>query len=288
MKMRCSRVIEALGEVPSPDLLPSLLSQLNRNNDSIRIASLSALRAYNDPSVGESISRSYSGFKGEVQTAAQTLLMSRTSWATTWIRAVKQGSIAKDLIPPDAINGLRRLGDPALSSLVDEVWPEDTNSNEESSEEMDRLRALLSQGKTPDRHKGRELYLARCGACHSLHNEGDAIGPELTGYQRSDLHSLLLAITNPNAEIREGYENHMVRTSDGQILSGFIVDRDEHVVVLRPVGGQPVVLEESRIESMEDVGVSLMPPGLLMGMDEQSIVDLFSYIQAPQPLNLRN
>jgi hypothetical protein len=70
-------------------------------------------------------------------------------------------------------------------------------------------------------------------------------------------------------------------------LSGFIVDRDELVVVLRPVGGQPVVLEESRIESMEDVGVSLMPPRLLIGMDEQSIVDIFSYIQAPQPLNLR-
>ncbi|QXD25947.1 dehydrogenase [Opitutia bacterium ISCC 51] len=281
------RVIEALGEVPSPPLLPSLLSQLNRNNDSIRIASLSALRAYNDPSVGESISHSYSGFEGEVQTAAQTLLMSRTSWAITWIRAVKQGSIARDLIPTDAVNGLRRLGDPALSSLVDEIWPEDKNSNEEGAEEMDRLRAILSQGKTPDRHKGRELYLARCGACHTLHNEGGAIGPELTGYQRSDLHSLLLAITNPNAEIREGYENHLVRTSDGQILSGFIVDRDEHVVVLRPVGGQPVVLEESRIESMEDVGFSLMPSGLLMGMDEQSIVDIFSYIQAPQPLNLR-
>ena len=66
------RAIEALGEVPSPELLPSLLKQLNRNNDSIRIASLSALRAYNDPSVGESISRSYSGLAGEVQTASQT------------------------------------------------------------------------------------------------------------------------------------------------------------------------------------------------------------------------
>ena len=281
------RAIEALGEVPSPELLPSLLKQLNRNNDSIRIASLSALRAYNDPSVGESISRSYSGLAGEVQTASQTLLMSRPAWATTWIQSVKEGSIAKNLIPIDVVNGLRRLGDPSLSLLVGEIWPEDGNGNEEASEEMDRLRSILSLGKTPDRHKGRELYLARCGACHSLHNEGGAIGPELTGYQRSDLHSLLLAITNPNAEIREGYENHLVRTNDGQILSGFIVDRDELVVVLRPVGGQPVVLEESRIESMEDVGVSLMPPRLLIGMDEQSIVDIFSYIQAPQPLNLR-
>jgi putative heme-binding domain-containing protein len=123
--------------------------------------------------------------------------------------------------------------------------------------------------------------------CHILHNEGGEVGPELTGYQRGDLHSLLLAITNPNAEIREGFENHIVRTDDGQTLSGFIVDRDDHVVVLRPVGGQPIVLEESRIKSMEDAGVSLMPPGLLMGMDEQSIVDLFAYIQAPQPLNLK-
>jgi len=281
------RVIEALGEVPAAELLPSLISQLNRDSDSLHIVTLSALRAYNDPSVGKVVSSQYSQFSGEVQSAAQTLLMSRIEWATTWLEAIKDGTIALELIPVEAVNGLKRLGDASLNSLLDKLWPDSIESTADTSEEMNQLRQLLKSGENPDRHKGREMFLARCGVCHILHNEGGEVGPELTGYQRGDLHSLLLAITNPNAEIREGFENHIVRTDDGQTLSGFIVDRDDHVVVLRPVGGQPIVLEESRIKSMEDAGVSLMPPGLLMGMDEQSIVDLFAYIQAPQPLNLK-
>ena len=153
---------------------------------------------------------------------------------------------------------------------------------------MKKLRQLLGNAEESNRYEGREQYLARCGVCHTLHNEGGQTGPDLTRYQRDDLHSLLLAITNPNAEIREGFENYVVRTNDGQTLSGFIIDRDEHVVVLRPVGGQPIVLEESRIKSMDHAGVSLMPPELLGGMEDQALIDLFAYLQAPQSLNLRN
>jgi len=281
------RVIEALGEVPIPELLPSLLHQLDRNNDTLQMVSLSALRAYNDPSVGQVVTNKYPQLRTEVQSAAQTLLMSRKEWAMTWLNAIKDGSINGELIPINVVNSLKRLGDASLDSLINSIWTNTLISSEDSSDEMSALKKLLKSGSNPDRHRGRELYLARCGACHTLHNEGGAVGPELTGYQRSDLHSLLLAITNPNAEIREGFENYVVQTKDDQVISGFIIDRDEHVVVLRPVGGLPIVLEESRIKSMEDAGVSLMPPGLLMGMDEQSIIDLFSYIQAPQPLNLR-
>ena len=61
----------------------------------------------------------------------------------------------------------------------------------------------------------------------------------MTGYQRQDLQILLVAILRPNAEIREGYENYIVKTKDGQTLAGFIADQDEHVFGRRPAGGQP-------------------------------------------------
>ena len=285
--LELQRVIEALGEVPQVELLTTLLQQLDRGDESVRIAVLSSLRAYNDPRVGKAVVEAYPTLDGAVRSAAETLLMSRLGWTKLWMDAVAQGQISAEHFSVEAIDGLRRLGDQELLNQVNEIWPVESAVGMDESDEMERLRAILRSGLDPDRHQGRELYLVRCGACHILHNEGGAIGPELTHYQRGDLHSLLLAITNPSAEIREGYENVIVNTEDGQVLSGFVVDRDEHVIVLRPVGGQPVVLDQARIKNMVDAGVSLMPPGLLAGMDDQSIVDLFSYIQAPQPLNLR-
>ena len=93
-----------------------------------------------------------------------------------------------------------------------------------------------------------------------------------------------MAIVHPNAEIREGFENYVVQTRDGQTITGFITDKDEHVVVLRPIGGQPVVLKQGDIKSMEGAGRSLIPSGLLGGLNEAALVDLFAYLRSAQPL----
>ncbi len=279
------RIIETLGEVPQPQLLATLLERFESFSATTQEITLSALRAYDDPRVGIHISSLYSSFPDTLRTAAQTLLSSRPQWANHWMEKVKSGTIAKDLIPPSAITSLRHLGDPNLNSLMDGIWTDSTGGTDEETKEINRLRTLLySESHVPDPYHGKDLYTQRCAACHSLHSEGGNIGPELTGYQRQDLQSLLVAILRPNAEIREGYENYIVKTKDGQTLAGFIADQDEHVIVLRPAGGQPVPIDQSNIESLESAGVSLMPPGLLTGLDAASLTDLFSYIQSSQPL----
>lgn len=279
------RIIETLGEVPQPELLGTLLEEFEDYSESTQEVALSALRAYDDPRVGIHITSLYSNFSDSLKTAAQTLLSSRANWATHWMSKVKSGTIAKNLIPPSALTSLRHLNDSSLNSVIDEIWSDTADSTDSQNEEIDRLRAVLySDSYTPDPYHGKDLYTQRCASCHSLHSEGGNIGPELTGYQRQDLQSLLVAILRPNAEIREGYENYIVKTKDGQTLAGFISDQDEHVIVLRPAGGQPVPIDQSNIESMESAGISLMPPGLLTGLDASSLTDLFSYIQSSQPL----
>lgn len=279
------RIIEALGEVPQPALLGTLLEAFEDFSESTQEVALSALRAYDDPRVGIHISGLYPNFPDNLKTAAQTLLSSRTHWAAHWLSKVQSGTIAKNLIPPSAITSLRHLDDPSLNATIDAIWAETADSTDSENEEIDRLRSLLySDSHVPDPYHGKDLYTQRCAACHTLHSEGGNIGPELTGYQRQDLQSLLVAILRPNAEIREGYENYIVKTKDGQTLAGFIADQDEHVIVLRPAGGQPVPIDQSNIESLESAGVSLMPPGLLADLDAASLTDLFSYIQSSQPL----
>ena len=66
-----------------------------------------------------------------------------------------------------------------------------------------------------------------------LFAQGGKIGPDLTTYKRDDLRGMLLNVVNPSAEIREGFENYIVRTTDGRTLTGFIADQDANVVVLQ-------------------------------------------------------
>ena len=95
---------------------------------------------------------------------------------------------------------------------------------------------------------------------------------------------MLLSIVNPSAEIREGYENYVVTTRDGRTLSGFLADKDNHVVVLRGIDGENITLPQDQLREMNPAGLSLMPEGLLDGLNEQQVRDLFAYLRSNQPL----
>ena len=104
---------------------------------------------------------------------------------------------------------------------------------------------------------------------------------------REDIDSLLLNIINPNAEIREGYENFLVTTKDGRVINGFLVEQAPQVVVLRGLDGQNVSLTRAEIADMKNAGVSLMPEGLLDAFDDQQVRDLFAYLRTTQPLMVK-
>jgi putative heme-binding domain-containing protein len=107
----------------------------------------------------------------------------------------------------------------------------------------------------------------------------------LTAYKRDDLGTMLLNIVNPSAEIREGFETHLVVTTDGRVLTGFVGDQDNRVVVLRTAEGTDVSLPRTAIEEMRVIPQSIMPEGLLDGMSDQQVRDLFAYLRSTQPLN---
>lgn len=281
------RVIEALGEVAEPSMLNVLLEQLEGSDEATLMVTLSALQSYDSPKIGESVSDLYPRFSDNIKRAAQTLLSSRRAWSNHWVDRMSNGSIDAASIPEYAIAGLRRHDDSVLTKKLNRLWPKANSSSGAEELEISRIQSILSKDETEgDRYAGRDLYLGRCAACHNLHSEGGEIGPGLTGYQRQDLDSLLLAISSPNAEVREGFENYTVRTVDGQTITGFLADQDDNVIVLRPIGGQKVVLERDQIAKMESSGGSLMPGGLLADLDDKGIVDFFAYLRSTQPLNV--
>ena len=70
--------------------------------------------------------------------------------------------------------------------------------------------------------------------------------PDLTRYQRDDLGTMLHSILAPNAEIREGYENYVVKIKDGRVLSGFLADEDANTIVIRGFDGANITPPRKR------------------------------------------
>ena len=92
-------------------------------------------------------------------------------------------------------------------------------------------------------------------------------------------------ISRPSAEIREGYENVAVSAKDGQWLGGFLEEESKDVVRVRGLDGAVRTLKRADVVKIQPVGRSLMPEGLLGGLDDKQLRDLFAYLRSTQPLN---
>jgi len=152
--------------------------------------------------------------------------------------------------------------------------------------QVESLKGVLAVG-TGNPYNGRKMYLNSCGKCHVLFGEGGRIGPDLTSYKRDDVHTMLVNVVNPSAQIREGFENYVVVTNDGRTLTGLMADQDARIVVIRGSEGQSVVVPRSNIEEMSASPKSLMPEGVLKDFSEQQVRDLFAYLRSTQPLATR-
>lgn len=95
---------------------------------------------------------------------------------------------------------------------------------------------------------------------------------------------MLLAIVNPSAEIREGFENYSVETKDGRSLSGFLVEQDQNTVVLRGLDNQNMSFARKDLSEVKLARISLMPEGLMEGFSDEQVRDLFAYLRSTQPL----
>ena len=171
-----------------------------------------------------------------------------------------------------------------LARLIARVWPQTGSPTSEAMQrQIQHLAAVVRSGKG-DPYSGQKLFDATCASCHTLFARGGRVGPDLTSYSRGDLDAMLLNVVNPSAEVREGYESFLIETKDERTLSGFLVERDDRVVVLRGVDGQNITLNRQDIGEMKAAGLSLMPEGLLDNFSEQQVRDLFAYLRSTQPL----
>ena len=133
---------------------------------------------------------------------------------------------------------------------------------------------------TADPAAGREVWGRQCAACHRMHGEGGALGPDLTGSGRRDLDYLLANIVTPSATVSPDYRMKQVVLADGRVLSGIIPRRTAETLLLRtPTGEETVALDD--VETVIDGGVSLMPEGILDRLDETEARDLIRFLMEP-------
>ena len=210
---------------------------------------------------------------------ALRVMAGRKEWALILVSFVNDWKVPAKHFTVDIVRQLSLHKDPEIDAAIDKHWKGilATGPTPEKKKESERIKAVLKTG-LGDADKGKIQFMARCAICHKLFGEGGSIGPELTGYDRSNADFWLDNLFMPSMEIREGFGAYIVKTKGGQILTGLMDAQDAKGIVIKDMANNKTALKQTDIESMTASPVSLMPEGLTTGMSDADLKDFFAYL----------
>ncbi|MDA7866641.1 GDSL-type esterase/lipase family protein [Verrucomicrobia bacterium] len=144
---------------------------------------------------------------------------------------------------------------------------------------ISQLASQTMEGGDPDRGEAvyRRLELG-CVMCHAIGGVGGLVGPDLTSIGASaPVDYLVESLLAPNDKVKEGYHSLIVETNDGEEYSGILVGEDGSELVLRNAANQTVSIAKQNVAN-RIVGGSLMPAGLIEGLEASEKLDLFRFL----------
>lgn len=281
-----SELVRQLGESGDRRAIDPLLKILALNQEhALKRVALQTLARYDEDRVAQGIlSRYGSTLPAEhgVRSTAERVLAGRLGWARLMMDRVEVAAIKARDLEADVVQLMMEHGDAELNARIQKFWPGIAagSGGVDLAAETNRIKAVLAEG-LGDEAAGQVIFAARCAICHRLFGEGTELGPDLTGYERSNLDFWIPSIVNPSLELREGYGNYVASMKDGRKVVGLMVEQSPRTVTLKDLAGQVSLLDRSSIESLEASPISPMPPGLLTGLSDKELKDFFAYLMKP-------
>jgi putative heme-binding domain-containing protein len=162
-----------------------------------------------------------------------------------------------------------------------------------------RFQRLLTNAIAPDRQevvsrfqpslklegnceRGAAIFVKTCLVCHTVQGQGRHVGPDLSGIGGRPKEALLVDILDPSRQVSPDFINYTLTTTDGKLLTGFILSETAASVTLRRAGEADDTVLRSQIKDLRADGKSLMPEGLEQGLTPKDMADLLAFLQKPE------
>jgi putative membrane-bound dehydrogenase-like protein len=275
-----ARLFGLLREFGRPDIVPDLLMIMtSEQSDAAKSAALDVLSVHGDSEVASALMDAYAGASAAFQSQIRAVLFARPASALAFLEHIDAGQLQPADVPIEQLRPLALHRNVAIDALVRKHWGNiGPGTPEEKLATMRRFNNDLRAG-SGDPRRGEELYTKRCGTCHQLHGKGNKIGPDLTTANRSDRAALLANIVDPSSLIRREFQNYVLVTNSGRVLTGLLAEQDAASVSILNDKNERVKISRADVEDLQEADVSLMPERILESLTPQELRDLFTYLE---------
>lgn len=271
----------ANGQAPGLlELLPALLDDEGLRGEAIR-----AVAAFESEELGLFLLTRYAELAPDEKADAIQTLASRPVYGWMLTDALKEDRVPRADIPAYIARQLRRV----VGNGFVELWGPIDQLPESQQDSYDAYKAMLTNDalQSADLAHGRLVFERTCGVCHRMYGQGSAVGPDLTGSNRTNLDYVLSNVISPGEVMQDDYRMVIVTTRGGRTYIGTVAVENERQVTLRVVGQDTVVLNRSDIQSLEVSEQSLMPEGLFGALPDTDVRDMVAYLRTPEQVPLQ-
>lgn len=253
----------------------------------VNMAAAESIARIDHPAVAQVLLSNYGRFRDPLRTNVISLLCARATFASALIDKIEKGKLPKEVLSASHVRVIASLGNDQLTDRVEKVWGRLRETPADRVNEIARISSVM----TPDRLRtanlqaGRKLFDATCAGCHTMFGNGEQVGPDLTGSQRSNLEYLLGNIIDPDGVVGADYRATKILTVDGRLLVGLITQRTRGTLTIASATKTETISLED-IDEEVPTDQSPMPSGLLKTLTDQQIADLIAYLQSPTQILL--
>jgi putative membrane-bound dehydrogenase-like protein len=251
----------------------------------VRGAAIRGLGHYNDPETPKAILAVYTQLNADEKADAIQTLASRKDYALALLKAVEAGAVPKADLTAFTARQIAALKDKAVVAELEKVWGKVQPASALRGEQIKKYKAMLSPEtmKNGNALAGKAIFTKNCATCHKMYGEGQAVGPELTGSQRSNLDYILENVVDPSAAVANEYKMTNFYLIDGRIIPGIVKGESAAAVTVRTVN-EEIVISKKDIEERKPTQLSIMPEGLFDAMKPEEVRDLVAFLMGKEPV----
>jgi uncharacterized repeat protein (TIGR03806 family) len=207
-------------------------------------------------------------------------MLSSTSGALLLAEALADKRIA-DSVRTQVLAAAMTRPEPQVREVFERFVPEDQRPKRLGSV-IKPEQILVLKG---DAGRGKELFFKAAGLqcinCHRVGGTGSTLGPDLTligkKYSRAQL---LESLLEPSKSIDPQYTTYALETTEGQVHTGVLAEKNAAHIVLKIVGDKEVRIPANKVAALVPQKNSLMPELLLRDLSAEQAADLLEFLAA--------
>lgn len=268
--------VQLLGYAPLATVSTTLDALLDpKQAPPVQLAAVRALSAHGEPEVAQTLLARWRTLGPSVRPDVIEALFRRGGRLPALLDAIQAKKFPVAELVPSQRNRLLKNADPAIRARAEKLLVAEVSADKQQLIDRYKSEVLKLAG---DLERGCIVFQNNCAICHRP-EQGQPPGPNLATLEDRSPQTLLVAILDPNREVKPTYVNFVLTTQDQQDFSGVVVNESANSVTIRRAGGGEDTVLRGNIATLRSTGLSLMPDGLDAAISYQQMADLLRFLQ---------